>query len=262
VAWFGFLISIVSVVAYYTSPGRVMWLFEAPYPDVWGPFLSRNNFAQVLELTLPPALWLAHTRLPGLRYGSMAAVMLAAGLASASRAGAILLSLETLIALIAFGGPWRRTLLFGVATLSLAAIGGVHTLIGRFFDADPLAYRDAIYGSTVEMVLSRPLQGYGLGTYALVYPRFAETDFGYRIEHAHNDWLEWTAEGGVGFAAIWGWLVINATRRSFKHPWAWGIPAVFLHALADFPMARLGVAAWVFILIGAIERSVLARPNA
>ena len=52
-AWFGFVLSIVSVVAYYTSPGSILWLFPSPYPDVWGPFLSRNNFAQFLELALP-----------------------------------------------------------------------------------------------------------------------------------------------------------------------------------------------------------------
>ena len=57
-AWFGFVLSIVSVVAYYTSSGSILWLFPSPYPDVWGPFLSRNNFAQFLELALPVALWL------------------------------------------------------------------------------------------------------------------------------------------------------------------------------------------------------------
>ena len=45
VVWFGFAVSLVSVVAYFTSVGRVLWVFASPYPDVWGPFLSRNDFA-------------------------------------------------------------------------------------------------------------------------------------------------------------------------------------------------------------------------
>lgn len=262
VAWIGFLISLVSVIAYYTSPSRVFWLFDVPYPDVWGPFLSRNNFAQFLELTLPVALWLARTRPQTMLYGVMSAVMLAAGLASASRAGAFLLVGESVVAWLAGGSRlWRRGLFYGTAVMLLAAVGGDQALIGRFFEATPLAFRDVIYRSSVEMIASQPVMGYGLGTYALVYPRFAETDFGYRVEHAHNDWLEWTAEGGWGFAAIWVWLVFLAARRSLHHPWAWGIPAVFMHALVDFPMARLGVAAWAFILIGAIERSEARPPH-
>ena len=75
------------------------------------------------------------------------------------------------------------------------------------------------------------------------------------INHAHNDWLEWAGEGGLGFLAIWAWLVVRAIRKSVSHPWAWGIAALFGHALVDFPLARFGVAAWAFILIGAIESS-------
>jgi O-antigen ligase len=260
-AWLGFLVSIVSAVAYYTSPGQVLWMFTAPYPDVWGPFLSRNNFAQFLELILPVALWLANTRSPSFLYATMAAVMLAAGFASASRTGAILLGVETVAAFATLGGRRKHALPFGSAVVVLAGIGGAQNLVGRFSEANPLAYRDAIYRSTLDMVASRPLEGYGLGTFALVYPRFAESDFGYRIEHAHNDWLEWASEGGLGFTAIWVWLVIGFSRRSLRHPWAWGVPALFLHSLVDYPMARIGIGAWAFILIGAIERSETRLSN-
>src|SRR5579863_4441531 len=42
-AWFGCALSMVAVIAYFTSPGRILWVFASPYPDVWGPFLSRND---------------------------------------------------------------------------------------------------------------------------------------------------------------------------------------------------------------------------
>src|SRR5512140_1128393 len=35
-AWFAFLLAIASVVAFYTSPGSILWMFHSPYPDVWG----------------------------------------------------------------------------------------------------------------------------------------------------------------------------------------------------------------------------------
>jgi O-antigen ligase len=104
------------------------------------------------------------------------------------------------------------------------------------------------------MISTRPWQGYGLGTYSLVYPEFASFDSGYRIEHAHNDWLEWASEGGVGFLGLWATLVLPVFGRLKASPWGLGIVAVSCHAVVDFPIARFGIAAWFFILLGMIER--------
>ena len=132
-AWFGFLLSIVSVVAYYTSPGSILWLFPSPYPDVWGPFLSRNNFAQFLELAFPVTLWLGCSR-QGTPYVWMSATMLACGLVSASRAGAVILILE---ATAVFGlarppAPRRLIPLFVAGVMAFAALAGGEVLVGRF----------------------------------------------------------------------------------------------------------------------------------
>ncbi len=93
-AWFGFGVSLISVVSYFTSPGRVLWFFFSPYPDVWGPFLSRNDFAGFMELSFPVALWLSISQTAGRVPIWVPAWMLAAGLAAGSRAGAILLLSE------------------------------------------------------------------------------------------------------------------------------------------------------------------------
>src|SRR5262249_2691388 len=83
-ACFGCVVSVISVSAYFSSPNETLWLWPSPFPDAWGPFLSRNNFAQFLELALPAALWLGLQQRPLFLW--MSAAMLAAGLASASRA--------------------------------------------------------------------------------------------------------------------------------------------------------------------------------
>lgn len=255
-AWFGLIVAVVGVTAYYTSPHQVLWLIDAPYPDVWGPFLSRNNFAQSLELLLPAALWLAFRKPNEMRYWSIAAAMLAAGLVSASRAGAILMCLEAVTIFFICGSRRiARAAAFAAVVTALAAIAGAGTLIGRLQSANPLADRDHIYRSTARMIEARPLQGYGLGTFVLIYPEFAEFDSGYRIEHAHNDWLEWAAEGGIGFACIWAALAIPAAFQSLRYPWSLGIAALFLHAFVDFPFARIGIAAWAFVLLGAAAKT-------
>ena len=253
-AWFGFLLGITSVVAYYASPGKILWLFPSPYPDVWGPFLSRNNFAQFLELVFPAALWLACSEGRILYFG-MSAAMLACGVASASRAGAVLLMLEAIaiFVLIRPRVPYKLIGGFALGALVFAAVAGGEALLNRLHDPDPLRDRREIFASTATMIAERPWTGYGLGTFATVYPEFARFDPGSVIEHAHNDWLEWAAEGGWPYAALWALLALASVRPALNSIWGIGVPAVFLHALVDYPFARFGVAAWFFILVGTLE---------
>jgi O-antigen ligase len=129
-------------------------------------------------------------------------------------------------------------------------------LLERLQDPDPMRDRREIFASTAAMIAERPWTGYGLGTFATVYPEFARFDPGAVVEHAHNDWLEWAAEGGWPYAALWLLLALATLRPAVES--IWGI-AVFLHALVDYPLARLGVAAWLFILVGVLE-SFTHRP--
>jgi O-antigen ligase len=255
--WFGVLLSVASVVAYFTSPGRILWIFPSPYPDNWGPFLSRNNFAQFLELCYPVALYRMASREPRSGGGLMLApaVLLAAGLGSASRAGAALLLLET-VAVFALAGKRmrRRWLPFAAVAAGLATLAGAGTLLGRLSDPDPFQYRREIFRSAEAMISQRPWSGYGLGTFSTVYPQFAEFDSGSRVEHAHNDWLQWAAEGGIPFAVLWALIAVWALRPAVRSVWGIGILALFLHALVDYPFARLGVVAWAFLLLAALAR--------
>lgn len=259
-AWFTFVVAVVGVATYYSSPGQILWLYPAAYPDTWGPFLSRNNFAQFLELGLPAALWCALGRPRTLLYGSMAATIVAGGLISASRAGATLLLAEAALILL-WAGRWRTrwTVLFALGVALLAAIGGAETLWGRF-QAAGFDERPDLYRSTLAMIAQQPGQGYGLGTYRWVYPEFARFDSGYAIEHAHNDWLEAAAEGGVVFALAWFVLEGRLLQRVCQEFWALGAVTVLVHALVDFPLSRPGLAAWVFILYGAVERTRCRPP--
>jgi len=272
-AYFGGALSLLSVVAYYTSPGRVMWIFASPYPDIWGPFLSRNDFAGFMELSFPVALWLAldgGMPVPGLEAKAIPegiftenrvsrrfplwvpAWMLAAGLASGSRAGAILLLAEAGL-ILRLLSQRRAAAKFVVWAALLAAAAGGGTLAGRFAEKDPWRYRREIASSTFKMIADHPWRGYGQGTYAYVYPAYAAFDVGARVEHAHNYWLEWAAEGGIPLALIWLALAIGVSGPAIRSVWGLGILAAFLHALVDYPFARLGLAAWDFALIGALS---------
>ena len=122
--WFAVGIGLVSVLAYYTSPGKIFWMFPAAYPDNWGPFPSRNNFAQFLELSFPVAVYqFDRIAIPGGKNdtrwlaGLPPAILFACGIASASRAGSLMLVLEAFAWPCSFGREevehgldwlWRR----------------------------------------------------------------------------------------------------------------------------------------------------------
>jgi O-antigen ligase len=260
--WFGFGVSVIGVLTYFSSPGQILWIFSSPYADTWGPFLSRNNFAQFLELVLPVALWFAiRERLP--HYAVIAAAIFAAGLASASRAGATLLTAECVVVAVLLrtdGSRLRILGWFAATAAGLATLAGASTLIGRMSAANPFEYRREIARSTLAMIREHPWRGSGLGTFASAYPAHASFDAGRVVEHAHNDWLEFASEGGWPYAALWILLALGVARAAFRSVWGIGVLAVCLHALVDYPFARLGIALWVFIFIGAMESIRSADP--
>jgi O-antigen ligase len=261
-AMFGFVTSVLSVLAYFTSPGKLLWIWESPYPDTWGPFLSRNDFAVFLELFFPIAFWLGlesakRAPLRGNSYLWMASWMYASGLASASRAGAALLTLEA--AILVSMAARRVRLWFGFAAAVFIALAGAGTLLGRFGAADPLEYRREIAAATIEIIGERPLQGFGLGTFPQIYPSHARVDAGALVHHAHNDWLEWAAEGGIPFATVWLVLAGVSFPNALRSKWGLGAGAVFLHALVDYPFAKPGLAAWTFALIGFLEADEMRK---
>jgi len=256
-AWLGALLAVISVLAYFTSPGKILWMFDAPYPDVWGPFLSRNNFAQFLELAMPVALWFALSEQAGSAlYLLFGAMMLAAGLASASRAGSSILVLEA-IAMLWIRRRSRPGIVLVFATILFAALPGIGELMGRLTSADPYQGRREIAQSTLAMIGSRPWTGFGLGTFSTVYPAYAVFDAGKSVEHAHNDWLEWASEGGAGFALAWIGLAVWSVRPAVRSVWGIGVLGCFLHCCVDYPFARFGISGWALILLGMLARTDL-----
>jgi O-antigen ligase len=264
-AWFGMAVAVVAVLAYFTSPGKVFWAFDAPYPDVWGPFLSRNNFAQFLELTMPVALWFALRDPAGSAlYLCFGAIMLASGLASTSRAGSSILIVEAMTVLwMRRKSPLVRRVGWGLvsATILLAAIPGIGSLVGRLDAPDPYEGRREIAESALAMISSKPWTGFGLGTFSTVYPAYAVFDVGQSVEQAHNDWLEWAAEGGIPFAAVWIGLALWSSRPAVRTVWGLGILGCFVHGVVDYPFARFGISAWIFLLLGMLAAQVAEKPE-
>jgi O-antigen ligase len=266
--WFGVAATVLTLAQLYTSNGRILWLIPTHEAEqIFGTFPNRNHYAAFIELLFPMALWRAfEDRGAGWLYAGAASLMYGSVIASASRAGVILVTLElaAVLVLVKLRGVAKahfraRLILVLAVVIGFAAVAGPETVWRRLLAPNPYAVRREYLESALAMVSARPVRGFGLGTWASAYPAYAVADFGVTANHAHSEWGQWGAEGGVGLVAIMAGLFVLAFRRGFRSVWALGLVAVMLHALVDYPLVRLGLGSWWFVILGvAIGEN---RPN-
>jgi O-antigen ligase len=268
--YFGFGLSLIAVLQFFTSPGKILWLFQSEYPEgALGPFVSRDHYAAFIELILPIALFEAMSdRRKRLLGAAMAGTMLASVIAGASRAGSILVMVESAAVILLMSrrdlASARRVsgvfaLLLVVCTLTFTAVVGWTQLWQRFQDPHPYRGRRELLISAVAMARARPWTGFGLGNFENAYPGYAIFDTGEVVDHAHNDWAEWTAEGGMPFLGCMLAIAIWSALRVRQSVWGLGVVAVFLHSLVDFPMQKPTLALWVFVLLGAMSARIKSK---
>ncbi len=253
-----------SILYLLTSNGRVYWVIDTL--DSWrpmGPFLNANHNAVFMELLLPLALWEAfHDARLGYLYGAAAVLMYSSVIFAASRAGIILATLEIgalVLCWLVQTRFSRRTTLVGCALLASLAGGAFlsdwHTLLRRFETKDIFQQRRELLESTALMIREHPLMGSGLGTWAIAYPRFAVFEPGLAVYHAHDDWAEWTAEGGVPFVALLGAVVLRSILLTRRFAWGIGVASAAAHAFVDFPFHVYADLLCFFLIAALMEAS-------
>ena len=258
---FGFVISLVSVLQYFGGESKIFWLFPTNDGPVLGPFVNRDQYAAFIEMLLPLALLYAlggGSRAAG--FAAVSAAMYASVIAGASRAGALLVTAEVVLVPLTLwfrrrpGFADRRTGTINVWLLALVfgAVVGWGVLWNRFQDPDPFGGRREILSGTVGMIHAQPWTGFGLGTFRTAYPAYASVDFGAVVQHAHNDWAEWAADGGIPFLLLMLSIVAWSVPRAFRSVWGIGIVAVFVHATVDFPLQKPVLELWLFVLLGVL----------
>lgn len=257
---FGAALCVLAILQAFTSPSRVFWIFPVQDPIfLMGPFLYHTHYANFVELLLPlaliPALQDPSKRV---RYCLLAAVMVASVIASASRGGFVLIAIEIVAALLlgARGerGSLRRVApvfaTFVVLAAGLTWIVGWETLAKRFVN-DPYYGRGEMFNSSLDMMRDHPLAGAGMGAWPEAYPSYARYDDGFFANTAHNDWAQWTAEGGMlVFVAMLG-LAACAVFEARRHPWCLGVVFVLIHASFDYPFQKPAIAALAIVMLAA-----------
>lgn len=111
-----------------------------------------------------------------------------------------------------------------------------------------LSTRIIVWNGVVDMVDTNPIFGTGPGTFSLAFPKY-QSPGGYhaRFVYAHNDYLDFTAEYGLGLLAIIVWMIIalyrdglnkmrskNSLTRGITLGALTGITAILVHSFVDF----------------------------
>jgi O-antigen ligase len=263
ILYFAGVLSVLGSIQMFTSEGRFFWLFPTGYKEfVIGPFVYHTQYAGFIELVLPLAVVGAlDDRRRLLPYAAIAATLYASVIASASRAGTLLVTLEILAVVLL--APRRnrlslrnRALTLGLITgfaLLFTAVVGWDTLWRRFFQPDPYAVRREFLQSSLAMIRDRPWMGFGLGTWSVAYPGYALFDNGLFANRAHNDWAQWTVEGGVPFLLFMLWIAARSVTSAARSLWGIGVVAVLAHSVIDYPLGRPALAGFFFVFLAVIE---------
>jgi len=289
---FGFLLAMFGLTQSFTSDGtRVYWFRQLAQSTAFGPFINRHHFAGYMELAiaLPLGLLFSGSIESYKRpiYAFVAMMMGVALIMTNSRGGIISLAAEILF-LAVVAGPGllrgerrpraqrirsallRAGLAFGLIVILIGgtiAVGGsdVFTrLVGTANAADPTTGRAHFWSVTLDVIKAYPVVGSGLGSFSVIYTVYDSRNGFYRLEQAHNDYLQTLADGGVvgGILGL-AFLIIlfgkGFARRETDDKFRRGVAtgalagcfAVLIHSFFDFTLHTTSNAL-LFLILAAL----------
>jgi O-antigen ligase len=288
---YGAALAVFALLQGISSNGKLYWIRQ-PRSGGWiyGPYVNHNHYAGLMEMLVPIPLVVSLTQLapPKVRAvaGAAAAVMVGTIFLSGSRGGmlAIFAELIILAALLAQQKRgWRTAVGIGVF---LTIVIGLFVWIG----GDQLIKRTASLGpghselsgdirsyinrDGLHMFLKKPVLGWGLGSFPLVYPQFRTFYTNFFVNEAHNDYLQLLVELGLlGFGTMVWFIVVVYERaiRKIKH-WptemsgavtlacALGLSGILVHSAVDFNLQIPANAALFYVLCTVAAAELFAKP--
>jgi O-antigen ligase len=277
---FGFFLAIFGLTQSFTSPDKVYWMREIPQAQAFGPFINRHHFAAYMEMALALPLGLVFS-------GSIerekkfiflfAACLMGVALVMTNSRGGIISLLAEILFLVATM-KWRRrrhkhrseseerpprfrsaAMKAGLALALVVAMFGSVVLLGgedalsRFVGSvntdDPTTGRAHFWSVTVDIIKNHPFIGTGLGAFGVVYTGYDSRNGTYRLEQAHNDYLQVLSDGGIvgaviGLFFLVGLFRMGFARRESRDDFRRGVAtgalagcfAVLIHSFFDFTL--------------------------
>jgi O-antigen ligase len=227
IAAIGVLEAFLGLFQYFVAPGWILGYQNTSGNMVSGTLINRNHFAGLLEMLIPCSMGLGFIAVR--KFGSVSrgyvhvltgALMALALAFSLSRMGMFSFLVTVLfISILLFTRKSHRTLGvgLGIGLLGLVLAGvlwiGVDAIVERYAElvggeATVNEARLTIDENTIEMIRHSP-RGVGIGKYEDAFRPFQTTHPELLFDHAHNDYLETTAEWGLPIALCF-WIGILA----------------------------------------------------
>jgi O-antigen ligase len=305
-----FVMAVFALVQKFSGTQDIYWFHTPRFGgSIFGPFTNRNHYAAHMSMafSLSLGLLLALSRVPEFRAlrtwrerlawlstgkasritltGFAAALMGASVCVTLSRGGitSLAAALGVIGVLVALRStvPNRGRVVATVALLVVVAVVwlGWQPVVERLGTLAEVA-RDPMFDSryaatrdTLRIFAAAPAFGCGFGSFQYVFPRFESPgiQFG-RWLHAHNDWVQLLAEGGIvgAFLVLLSALLFvrtvigefskaSAEGRLFAVGPAVGLAAIALHSFVDYSLHKPANAWLLAALCGMVVGAVHLR---
>ena len=283
---FGGVVAFFGILQRLAIPGSIYGIRPTPQAIPFGPLVNQHHFAALMEMLSGLAIGILFGRAGGRDQKillSLAAVIMAiAVFFTGSRGGLIsYLGVVAFAAAASFATDREaagashlrnRTLIFaGSTVLVVLAIGSAMFLgggegllrgIGADTTTDITSGRWHFWGIALKIFLDHPVFGAGFDAFGVAFSRYDTWSGLYRVEQAHNDYLQTLADSGLlGFACLAAFVFFlfrdglraiaeqtDALKRSITLGAFAGCIGILIHSFFDFPL-RTPSNAFVFLLL-------------
>lgn len=294
---FGFLLAVFGLIQKFTSPTKIYWVREPNQAFPFGPFINSGHFGACMEMTLSLTLGILFgggiEKDQRVLYGFMATVMFVAVVMTGSRA-AFAISVISVVFLLVTRELLRkasknsgakkseriRSLAVKlVASLGIGLITIVTIIVIMFALGGSVAIERALYYSeansptgggrlhywnvALHIFTEHPFIGIGLEGFGVAYSKHDNLSGEYRIERAHNDYLQVLTDAGIigalfsaAFIVLLVWYAIKRYKSShdkFRRGVCLGslvgCVTVLLHSFVEFPLRTTSNALLFLVLV-------------
>jgi O-antigen ligase len=278
---YGFAVASFALLQGLSPNGKIYWLRATRSGWIYGPYVSHNNYAGLMEMLVPIPLVFCLTRYAQghLRTAVAAGAALMAGtiFLSGSRGGMISFVAEMILFAIVLIKMQKGTKVaagvgvFAVVIVALLLwVGGtefarrVSTIGAETKQELSGGLRWTIDKDGLRMLAHKPILGWGFGTFPVAYPQFRTFYTTFFINDAHNDYLQLAVETGVVGVALMVWFLVAMYRAAFRKLPDWpddingavtlacllGCTGILVHSFVDFNLQIPANAAWFYVLCG------------